>query len=38
VAPQSVISEILNGKREINLKQAKGFAEYFRLPVGNFIE
>lgn len=38
VAPQSVISEILNGKREINLKQAKGLAEYFKLPVGNFIE
>lgn len=38
VATQSVISEILNGKREINLKQARGFAEYFNLPVGNFIE
>lgn len=38
VASQSIISEILNGKREVNLKQAKGFAEYFGLPVTNFIE
>lgn len=38
VATQSVISDILNGKREVNLKQARGFAEYFNLPVGNFIE
>lgn len=38
VASQSIISEILSGKREVNLKQAKGFAEFFDLPVTNFIE
>ncbi len=37
VAPQSVISDILNGKRKVNLKQAKGFAQYFNLPVDMFI-
>ncbi|HCE2112664.1 TPA: XRE family transcriptional regulator [Vibrio parahaemolyticus] len=37
IAPQSVISEILKGKREINLKQAKGFAEYFNIPIERFI-
>ena len=26
IAPQSVISDILNGKRDINLAQAKGFS------------
>lgn len=38
IATQSVISEILNGKREVNLKQAKGFSEYFNLPIENFIQ
>lgn len=37
VATQSVISEILKGKREVNLKQAKGFARYFGLPIDKFI-
>lgn len=37
IAPQSVISDILNSKREINLRQAKGFAQYFNLPVDLFI-
>lgn len=37
IAPQSVISEILNNKREVNLKQAKGFANYFNLPIEMFI-
>ena len=26
IAPQSMISDILNGKRDINLAQAKGFS------------
>jgi HTH-type transcriptional regulator/antitoxin HigA len=37
IAPQSVISDILNGKREVNLNQAKGFANYFGLPIDRFI-
>jgi len=37
IAPQSVISEILNGKRNVNLKQAKGLSEFFKLPVGYFV-
>ncbi|PMO57302.1 DNA-binding protein [Vibrio breoganii] len=38
IAPQSVVSEILNGKREINIRQAKGFAEYFDVSVDTFID
>lgn len=37
IAPQSVISDILKNKREVNLKQAKGFSAYFNLPIDNFI-
>lgn len=37
IAPQSVISDILNNKRDVNLKQAKGFAEYFDLPINMFV-
>ncbi len=37
IAPQSVISEILSGKRTINLKQAKGFSNYFDLPIDMFV-
>lgn len=38
IAPQSVISEILKGKRTINLKQAKGFSEFFNIPIERFID
>ena len=38
IAPQSVISDILNGKRNINLAQVKGFSEYFNLPFETFID
>ncbi|EGR4429548.1 hypothetical protein VCSRO7_3436 [Vibrio cholerae] len=38
ITPQSVISEIIKGKREINLKQAKGFSEYFNIPIERFID
>lgn len=38
VAPQSVISEILNGKRNVNLKQAKGLSTFFNLPVDYFVD
>lgn len=37
IATQSVISDILSEKREVNLNQAKGFARYFNLPIDKFI-
>lgn len=36
VAPQSVISEILSGKRKINLRQAHALAERFGVPMDVF--
>jgi HTH-type transcriptional regulator / antitoxin HigA len=36
VAPQSVISEILSGKRKINLRQAQALAERFGIPMDVF--
>lgn len=38
IAPQSVISEILKGKRTINLKQAKSLSEYFNVPLEDFVD
>jgi len=38
IATQSTISEILNGKRQITKNQAKDLAEYFDLPLDNFID
>lgn len=38
VATQSVVSDILNGKREVNLNQARGFARFFNLPIEMFIQ
>lgn len=38
IAPQSVISEIIKSKRKINLKQAKGFSEFFNVPIERFID
>lgn len=38
IATQSVISEIISGKRIINIRQAKGFAEFFNLPTESFID
>lgn len=37
VGSQSVVSEILSGKRKINLRQAKALAERFRLPLEVFV-
>lgn len=34
---QGVVSEILNGKRELNLRQVKALSERFKLPVSVFI-
>lgn len=34
---QGVVSEILNGKRDLNLRQVKALSERFNLPVSVFI-
>lgn len=37
VGPQSVVSEILSGKRQLNLRQVRWLAERFGVPVEVFI-
>jgi HTH-type transcriptional regulator / antitoxin HigA len=37
VGSQGVISEILRGKRELNVRQIQVLAERFRLPAGAFL-
>ncbi|MEN5314417.1 transcriptional regulator [Pseudomonas koreensis] len=37
VGTQSVVSEILNGKRKLNLRQIRWLADYFKVPVDVFI-
>ena len=37
VGTQSVVSEILNGKRKLNLRQVRWLADYFKVPVDVFI-
>jgi HTH-type transcriptional regulator / antitoxin HigA len=37
VASQGVISEILRGKRELNVRQIQALAERFHLPAGAFL-
>ncbi|CCG87616.1 helix-turn-helix domain-containing protein [Erwinia piriflorinigrans] len=37
IATQSVISDIINGKRAMNVSQIKGLAKFFRVPVDMFI-
>jgi len=34
---QGVVSEILNGKRDLNLRQVKALSERFKVPVSVFI-
>jgi HTH-type transcriptional regulator/antitoxin HigA len=34
---QGIVSEILNGKRELNLRQVKALSERFKVPVSVFI-
>ena len=36
IGTQSVVSEILSGKRDINLRQAKALAVRFRMPMETF--
>jgi HTH-type transcriptional regulator/antitoxin HigA len=37
VGTQSVVSEILSGKRQLNLRQVRWLAEHFNVPVEVFI-
>lgn len=37
IGTQGVVSEILSGKRELNLRQIKGLAERFDVPASTFI-
>lgn len=37
VGPQSVVSEILSGKRQLNLRQLRWLAEYFNVPMETFL-
>lgn len=37
IAPQSVVSEILNGKRKMTVKHIKGFAAFFGVPEKTFM-
>jgi len=37
VASQSIISDLINGKRAMNLEQVKGFATFFNVPVETFM-
>ncbi len=37
ILPKSRVSEILRGKRSISKDQAKGLAEFFRVPVDLFL-
>jgi len=37
VGPQSVVSEILSAKRQLNLRQIRGLAERFAVSVEVFI-
>jgi HTH-type transcriptional regulator/antitoxin HigA len=37
IGPQSVVSEILSGRRQLNLRQIRWLAEHFKVPVDVFI-
>lgn len=37
IAPQNVISEILNEKRKMTVEQIKGFAKFFGVPETTFL-
>lgn len=38
VGPQSVVSAILCGKRQLNLRQVKALAAYFHVPMEVFVQ
>lgn len=37
VGAQSVVSEVLSGKRQLNVRQIRWLAEHFKVPVEMFI-
>ena len=37
IGGQSVVSEVLNGKRELNVRQIKRLSERFNVPAGVFL-
>lgn len=37
IGPQSVVSDILNGKRSINARMAKALSQRFQLPIDAFL-
>ena len=37
VGTQSVVSEILSGKRQLNVRQIRWLADHFKVPVEMFI-
>ncbi|WP_246072408.1 hypothetical protein [Catenovulum sediminis] len=37
ILPQSIISELVNGKRKLTINHMQAFAEYFSVPVAYFI-
>ncbi|SFM18215.1 helix-turn-helix domain-containing protein [Rugamonas rubra] len=37
IGAQSVVSEVLNGKRELNVRQIKRLSERFNVPAGVFL-
>ena len=37
VGTQSVVSEILSGKRQLNVRQIRWLADHFKVPVDMFL-
>ncbi|MCU4675821.1 helix-turn-helix domain-containing protein [Catenovulum sp. 2E275] len=38
IVPQSIISELVNGKRQLTLRHIQCFAEFFNVPVSYFLK
>lgn len=38
IGTQGVVSEVLNGKRELNVRQIRALSERFAIPAGVFIQ
>lgn len=37
IGSQGVVSEVLNGKRELNVRQIRALSERFKIPAGVFV-
>ncbi|WP_440903119.1 helix-turn-helix domain-containing protein [Catenovulum sp. SX2] len=37
IVPQSIISELVNGKRQLTLRHMQAFADFYKVPVQYFI-